>query len=375
MKIVFFDPHLDEVGHYKYFNWHLAKLLDFPGNEIIFVDYSDSKYFKNWYKDNKLCHATFSFSEVSPLRDSKYSLGRTLMARVIFRSIWWSQTLKTIESLGADYIIFTSEPDRVIFPSKVKTKHAIVVHRIDPLVQKEGTLPGVGYCTEDFVKNANKAIVLEKYLMEKASEFGYDSFFVPYQLYDEVPHQAHRALNKQLTIGTVGAIYEGKNLEFILNVIRDVNDKKDIDFKYILAGQPLDEYGRHIRQLSTSLEAPNLQLDFSYLSEEKYTEYIREMDYVVLPYSEDRQNRTSGVLFDALNMGKPFIAPAIEPFKTYADEYGVGLLYEPNNIQSFIDVVNRAKDYNQQNWSDAINKLNAQRTYDRWKGPFQESLF
>ena len=56
IDIVIFDPSLSNGGHYRYFNWHIAKLLDESGIEIIFADYAG--YFKRWYKDLSLKRAS-----------------------------------------------------------------------------------------------------------------------------------------------------------------------------------------------------------------------------------------------------------------------------------------------------------------------------
>jgi len=41
MKVVIFDPNFLNIGHYKYFNHHIIKLLDSKNIEIYMADYSE----------------------------------------------------------------------------------------------------------------------------------------------------------------------------------------------------------------------------------------------------------------------------------------------------------------------------------------------
>jgi len=63
MKIVIFDFNLKNGGHYRYFNWHIAKLFDESGIEIIFADYTG--YYKRWYEELSLTKTSFKITKIS----------------------------------------------------------------------------------------------------------------------------------------------------------------------------------------------------------------------------------------------------------------------------------------------------------------------
>lgn len=371
MKIIIFDPRMKESGHYKYFNWHIAKLLDLKGNQITFVDYNN--LLSSWYKGRKLENANISFFNIDTPRKNKNRI-----LSIINYTIWMKKSLKEIKKIEHDYIIFTDPFGEIILGPKIKSKHAFVIHSIESLLKDHSILPKANFRVKNYIKRANKIIVLEKYLQEKVEEKGYRSFNIPAQLYDSAPQHAlteKNNNNNKLTVSTVGTIDEGKNVGFIINLLNRLSNKSDkLDWNYIVAGKPLGSYGDYIKNLSIHNKNSNITFDLGYLSDGKFEQYIDDAQYLAFPYSPKRQNQTSGVLFDAMNNGKPIIAPNIEPFKSYIEEYGIGILYIADSENDFIAAIKKAKANNVNEYIMAINKLNSDRTYSKWKAYFNNQL-
>jgi len=383
MKIMIFDPNLADSGHYRHFNWHVAKLLDENGMEVIFADYTG--YFKRWYKNLSLEKASFKVVEVSEYRSPRKSIEGSIhnpmksITTYIADRKWYKHVFKNIEHLKPDIIIITSQGEPALYSIKMHTPTIIVLHTIRAVSYKTAKKQSVilklklRFTTKvgrNFSSKTNGIVVLEEKLKNVLENIGYRSIFrIPYLLFDNSFEDNTSNLSKEFLVSTVGVIYAGKNIEFILNCIEK---EQFLKFKYYVAGKPLGNYGSYIKSKAENLISKGVIGRFEYLSPEDYVQEIEKAHFIVLPYSGERSDQASGVMFDAIGHYRPIIAPNIEPFASYVNNYNIGLLYKEGDRKSFIDTVNRAEKLGAKAFMNDIIKFHQEFTYESWRPKFLE---
>lgn len=383
MKIVIFDPCLSDDGHYRYFNWHIAKLLDESGTEIIFADYGG--YFKRWYEDLSLKKASFKIIEVSGSISQQTNKNgpmwklMKLIAYIPDRK-WYKHVFKNIEKLKPDIFVITSEPrggEPAFYYSKMCSPAIIVLHTIKAVSYKTGRTQLIDFklwrrftvgAGQKFISKINGIVVLEENLRNILVNIGYSPVFrIPYLLFEKSIRDNTSKLSKEFLISTIGGIYAGKNIEFIFNCI---DSEQLLEFKYRLAGKPTGNYGSYIQSKAEKLASKGVTGRFELLSIEDYIQEIEKAHFIVLPYSSARSDKASGVMFDAIANYRPIIAPDIEPFASYVKNYNIGLLYKGGDKHSFIDTVNKAKKLGVKTFIGDLTKFHQEFTYENWRPKF-----
>jgi glycosyltransferase involved in cell wall biosynthesis len=224
------------------------------------------------------------------------------------------------------------------------------------------------------LNSALSLITLEESTVENLKQNGFKSFWIPYELFSDPEKTNDDKLlrtNNEFVISTVGVIYEGKNIDFIINTLKN---KRIADVKYIISGFPYDEYGQRIKKEVEDLHNEMIEGHFEYLSEEEYTRAIKTADFIVLSYSKDRSDQASGVFFDAIKYNRPVIAPNVEPFKYYIEKYKIGLMFEENDEESFVQQINMAKKLGTSYFIKNINDFKRDFSYDVWIKKFVDFL-
>jgi len=383
MKVVIFDPNLSNIGHYKYFNRHIIKLLDSKNIEIYMADYSE--YFQKWYSSLKLENASLKIVNVSkyapPRKRIEGQIKNPVKSIYIYEKEkkWYKEISQKINLIRPDIVILTSQGSPALY--KVFNCDAPIVmitHTIKELLDdtwktKNGILrlklKKHVKMAQKFLNKLANLIVLEKKTSDFLNDNGLKSWWFPYMLFslnkDDVNENEDK--KKDFVISTVGVIYKGKNIEFVLDSLKKRNEN---NFKYRIAGLPTGEYGQYIRK--KTMEFPNNMVEyrFEYLSDEDYVEEIKKSDFIVIPYSENREDQASGVFFDALKYNKPVITPNIDPFKSYIDAYKIGLMFEKENNALFLETVDKAKKLGSEYFSESITKFKEDFSYKNWNNKF-----
>ncbi len=273
----------------------------------------------------------------------------TLSDRFVFlvkEFFWYKEAIKKIQKNNIDFLIITSPGYLFFYFFIPKIKFAIILMTNGILVFEKKY--SVKYFMQvlkkmvvlTFLRQAEVVFTLAEYLKDEIIGFKFkNTEWIPYTCFENSDSGVYpERRGGEFTLLTPGAIYRSKNIDFVL----DIYKKYKLDFKYIIAGFPIDVYGRKIVKTIESL-GKNMSITgiFRYLPDEEYKEMIRRSSFVLLPYSTERNNGISAVMQDAFENDTPVIAPNIKPFNHYINKYSVGLLYEPND-DSFIGVLRKA---------------------------------
>lgn len=148
--------------------------------------------------------------------------------------------------------------------------------------------------------------------------------------------------NKQyLMLLTIGSLRPDKRIELALEALRVINSN---EIKYTIAGATFHDskyeeiISKHIRGLK------NIERINSRLSDEDYSKVISDCDFLVLCDKQHPSCITNGTMNEALLMGKPIIAPNYNPYKYIIDKFGVGIVFNPESIDSLVSAILEAKE-------------------------------
>jgi len=225
-------------------------------------------------------------------------------------------------------------------------KNAIfVIHNVGRAERKKKSLKNWIYANMiNHIVGYSKAIIVLEPCVKRAM-----ARFVPTDLMDKVfvvpdprlfdgldcsntcMHLVHGRAKRFLLIGS---LTPSKGIELTIRAFEQVL-KIVPDAKLVLAGRPCSEqYGKSIENLCRKLPSDSYELVLRQLSHTEYCEQIKNADFGLLPYENDVGSRSSGVLWDMLNMGKYVIMSSIPGFLDVHTDYGVGVVFETGNSAS-----------------------------------------
>lgn len=139
-----------------------------------------------------------------------------------------------------------------------------------------------------------------------------------------------------LSLLFIGTLRPSKNVEFCIEAIKRLNDKR---ITYTVAGRCKSDkkYSEKISKLSENVQ--NVYRIDRFIPNEEYEELIRNCDFLILCDKKESSCASNGTMSEALLHGKPIIAPDYDPFKYEVEKYGVGILYQHNDVDSLCETI------------------------------------
>lgn len=157
----------------------------------------------------------------------------------------------------------------------------------------------------------------------------------------KIPNNYVKSTGSKLHLLFIGTLRPFKNVEFCIESLKQLNNP---NISYTIAGRcKTDEvYNKKIERLIEGMH--NVYRIDRYIPEEEYNRLIKECDFLILCDKTQASCASNGTMSEALLMGKPIIAPDINPFKYEVETYGVGYLYKYGDIDSLCSVLLRAQE-------------------------------
>ena len=165
----------------------------------------------------------------------------------------------------------------------------------------------------------------------------------------------HKEASNRLGLLSIGSLREAKQIEKILDVLKQLNDDT---ITYTIAGKASDEYEKLIKSHSNGLQGV-IRRNYR-IPEEEYNQLIEQCDFLILCDRQQLSSVTNGTMNEALLKGKPIIAPNYNPYKFYIEKYGIGITFDPESIESLSSAILDAKQKGVACFTDNIK--NYQRT-------------
>ncbi len=382
MKVLLFEPHLSERGHFKEWCWNLYKLLNIDiVSKVIFLDFND--ILKMAYKEKPQLKVPYEIINISDSRSPMITsrsfkrLNQEKRAKE-----WYSNIIRKLESLHGDLMIITTQDIYLMYKklkslkiNKIYTSHTV---SFIPTFHKEKfekrnfmrKLNGmiISETIKKSIKN-DKVLVLEESTKNHLKEQGLKKVYdIPYINYSEedIADEIDTSRIKNNRIIIPGIIYENKNHEYILKIIeKNKNRFKGINIH--IAGYPRPGYGTKVAKMAEKLAEYGVTTNFKYLTKEELKKEISISKFVLIPYSKTRWDQTSGIMYDAISNNRPFIAPDILPFKNHLRKYNMGLTYKENDTESFIKTLERAIEIPINDFFDGIKEFKSNNTTEKIK--------
>ncbi|MCA1985343.1 MAG: hypothetical protein LDL27_02570 [Desulfovibrio sp.] len=348
--IAVYDPDFKAFGHNLYFLMHVANLLSAIYRQVIVFDeqgavqqaFADKPSNVQIVQLPETLHVepmAAKVMEVHRNRNTKKKLSVAERSKRIFEieEDFFRRVYQFIEASGADCIFFSSEGrlslniNQSIAASKPSLPYFICAHIVWKFA--EGwTLPSV-YC--DFLKNAEALFALEDYLVPHLMKYNPKSFRFPYMTFREDIVLPERIDRSRIKIGTIGVINARRNVDFILNCLKEYTGPS---FEYQLLGQPLGDDGELVCSLVEEFDSSGpvqMHAELRYLTDDEFETACRNCDFTLVAYDECRKLQAPGIIYQSTRQGTILIAPRIEPFTIYGELYpGLIVFYDSLSSES-----------------------------------------
>ena len=115
--------------------------------------------------------------------------------------------------------------------------------------------------------------------------------------------------------------------------------------------------GEYEKVITKSIGADNrITRQNAFLEYEVFNKYFSESHFVLFADEQGPSCITNGTMTEALINHRPVICPNFNPYSYYINKYGVGLLYEPGNIDSYSAAMLKATDLGVEHFQSAIDE-------------------
>lgn len=150
----------------------------------------------------------------------------------------------------------------------------------------------------------------------------------------------------------IGQLRKQKNLPITIEAFKLANIP---EAKLCLIGR---SQGKYEEEITAAINNDNrIERNNTFLEYNDFLNYYTNAHFVLFADEQGESCITNGTFTEALIQHRPVIAPNYNPYSYYINKYGVGLLYETNNIQSYSDAIKKAVGMGIEHFQPNINKF------------------
>ena len=135
----------------------------------------------------------------------------------------------------------------------------------------------------------------------------------------------YEQMSREFSLLTIGLLRKEKRIDY--TVLEFLNAKRP-EWKYYLAGKSRGNYENVIDKVAAGKDSIIRINEF--LDYDKFYQLIRQSHFVVLADEKQKSCVTNGTMMEALINYRPIIAPNYEPYRSYIEKYGVGIMFNPD---------------------------------------------
>ena len=128
-----------------------------------------------------------------------------------------------------------------------------------------------------------------------------------------------------------GTIRDDKGFDFLCESISRLSELQ-LNYNFIIAGKPLGFDAIQVIEKFGIQDLENVKLDLNFLDEQTIDTYFNLANYLVLPYNLNYKG-SSGPVYEAAARGIPIISTNVSEMGVLVNEYNLGYLIEPNNVE------------------------------------------
>lgn len=158
------------------------------------------------------------------------------------------------------------------------------------------------------------------------------------------------ALDKNLTFLVIGQLRPQKHVSFTVDAFKKANIPNS---RLKLIGRSQGDYEKEI---CSAIAGDNrIVRHNAFLEYEDFNKHFSESHFVLFADEQGPSCITNGTMTEALINHRPIICPDYNPYNYYIDKYGVGLLYEPGNVESYSFALQKAEELGVEHFQQAID--------------------
>lgn len=158
----------------------------------------------------------------------------------------------------------------------------------------------------------------------------------------------------------IGQLRKQKNLPTTIAAFKQANIP---DAKLWLIGRSQSKYEIEIAEAINNDD--RIERNNSFLEYEDFLNYYTKSHFVLFADEEGDSCITNGTFTEALIRHRPVIAPNYNPYSHYINKYGVGILYNPKDINSYARALKKAVELGVAHFHPNIDKFLKEIMFDK----------
>ncbi|WP_290534313.1 glycosyltransferase family 4 protein [Alistipes sp.] len=320
--------YLGRRGAGPVYSFEFAKALI---NKGVYVDAIVSSYSENIVAWRNLASTNgidkFRLMEIYTYRSKSEFILRSLNFRIIWRLV------KYVRQIKPDWLLVTmNHPwhSMMLFFLRKRKNRVKIIHDVSPHSGEDSWIKRIAKFFD--IHTADKWVVLTNVAKINLINCGVDSnkiVVIPHANFNyylrETTNQSNGRRQLFNRIAFVGRIGKYKGLQVLLKAFANVRDKLP-NLKLMIAGNgDVNAYQEDFNALHDSLE-----LNIRWIADNEFSEILRDVDFVVLPYLDATQ---SGIIPLAFAFGKTVIASNVGGIQEQIPA-GTGVLVPPGDIDA-----------------------------------------
>lgn len=141
---------------------------------------------------------------------------------------------------------------------------------------------------------------------------------------DELGNPEYEQMSQEFSLLTIGMLRKEKRIDY---TIHEFLKARMPNWKYVLAGKGRGNYENAIENAAVGHD--NIIRINEFMDYDRFYKLIRESHFVVFADEKQKSCVTNGTMMEALVNYRPIIAPNYEPYRSYIEKYGIGIMFDP----------------------------------------------
>lgn len=162
----------------------------------------------------------------------------------------------------------------------------------------------------------------------------------------------YEQMNEHFSLLTIGTLRKDKRVDY---TVREFLQAQADGWTFVLAGRTRGNYERVIEE-ATEGHAGIVRIN-EFMDYDKFYKIIHESHFVVLADIQQKSCVTNGTMMEALINYRPIIAPNYEPYKSYIEKYGIGIMFDPDNPGDLARAMKEAEQRGCRSFYDNIERF------------------
>lgn len=177
-----------------------------------------------------------------------------------------------------------------------------------------------------FMKNDSQCLFVSNEIIKREFEkLGVPSYRMVIReerCIEELGSPEYEQMSQEFSLLTIGMLRKEKRVDYTIAEFLKTNKHS---WKYVLAGKGRGNYENVIEKAASGPD--NIVRINEFMDYNRFNRLIRESHFVVLADEKQKSCVTNGTMMESLINYRPIIAPNYEPYRSYIEKYGIGIMF------------------------------------------------